>query len=108
MKCGSLARRSPPASETTNKPGLILCHVHAAPSWKPARVTWRFQKGFLMSQPIPAVAYYRMSTDRQEESIDRQKSQVEPYAARQGYLIVREYVDEGIAGDEEGKRKGFM
>jgi site-specific DNA recombinase len=61
-----------------------------------------------MPAPIPAVAYYRMSTDRQEDSIDRQRCQVEPYAARHGYAIVRDYLDEGIAGDEEAKRKGFM
>jgi site-specific DNA recombinase len=55
-----------------------------------------------------AVAYYRMSTDRQEDSIGRQQSQVEPYAARCGYTIIREYKDEGIAGDEPAKRKGFV
>jgi site-specific DNA recombinase len=55
-----------------------------------------------------AVAYYRMSTDRQEDSIDRQRSQVAPYADRHGYTITREYKDEGIAGDEEGKRKEFQ
>jgi site-specific DNA recombinase len=60
------------------------------------------------SKPIRAVPYYRMSTDRQEDSIERQRSQVEPYAARQGYVIVKEYLDEGIAGDEEKKRKGFL
>jgi DNA invertase Pin-like site-specific DNA recombinase len=57
---------------------------------------------------VPVVAYYRMSTDKQEDSIDRQRSQVIPYAARHGYTIVREYVDEGIAGDEGKKRKAFM
>jgi DNA invertase Pin-like site-specific DNA recombinase len=57
---------------------------------------------------ISAVAYYRMSTDKQEDSIDRQRSQVEPYAARRGYTIVRDYLDEGISGDEQEKRKGFM
>jgi DNA invertase Pin-like site-specific DNA recombinase len=49
-----------------------------------------------------------MSTDRQEDSIDRQRSQVQAYAERHGYQIIREYVDEGIAGDEEQKRKAFM
>ena len=57
---------------------------------------------------IRAVAYYRMSDDKQENSIERQKSQVIPYSVRHGYEIVREYVDEGIAGDEEKKRKAFM
>jgi DNA invertase Pin-like site-specific DNA recombinase len=58
--------------------------------------------------PTRAVAYYRMSDDKQENSIDRQKSQVIPYATRKDYEIVRDYIDEGIAGDEEAKRKAFM
>jgi site-specific DNA recombinase len=58
--------------------------------------------------PEPVAAYYRMSDDKQENSIERQRSQVEPYAARNGYVIVREYVDEGIAGDEAERRPGFM
>jgi site-specific DNA recombinase len=61
-----------------------------------------------MNDTSRAVAYYRMSTDRQEDSIERQRSQVELYAARHGYAITREYIDEGIAGDEERKRKGFL
>jgi hypothetical protein len=59
-------------------------------------------------RPVPAVAYYPMSDGKQENSIERQRSQVEAHAARQGYVILREYVDEGLAGDEEEKRKGFM
>jgi DNA invertase Pin-like site-specific DNA recombinase len=62
----------------------------------------------VMADTIRAVAYYRMSDERQENSIDRQRSQVQPYAERHGYQIIREYVDEGIAGDEERKRKAFM
>jgi DNA invertase Pin-like site-specific DNA recombinase len=54
------------------------------------------------------VTYYRMSDDKQENSIGRQKSQVEPYAARQGYTITREYLDEAISGSEERKRKEFL
>src|SRR5438874_39337 len=61
-----------------------------------------------MSRTVRAVAYYRMSDDKQENSIERQQSQVIPYAARQGYDIVRDYTDAGIAGDEEKKRKAFM
>jgi site-specific DNA recombinase len=59
-------------------------------------------------RPEPVAVYYRMSDDKQENSIERQRSTVEPYAARNGYVIVREYVDEGIAGDEAEKRPGFM
>jgi DNA invertase Pin-like site-specific DNA recombinase len=61
-----------------------------------------------MSKPIPAVAYYRMSTDKQEDSIDRQRSQVEPYAARQGYILTEIYQDEGICGDEFDRRPAFQ
>lgn len=61
-----------------------------------------------MSAPVRAVAYYRMSTLKQEDSIDRQKSQVLPYAQKHGYPIVREYIDEGIGGDEIAKRKDFQ
>lgn len=43
--------------------------------------------------------YYRYSDDDQKNSIDRQRSQVRPYCQRKGYVIVREYIDEGIPGD---------
>ena len=49
-----------------------------------------------------------LSDDWQEDSIDRQRSQVEPFALRNGFRIVATYFDEGIAGDEEEKRTGFM
>jgi len=61
-----------------------------------------------MVQPIPVATYYRMSDDRQESSIDRQRSQVEPYCQAHCYTVVREYVDEGISGDEITKRKEFQ
>lgn len=57
---------------------------------------------------VRAAAYYRMSSDRQEDSIERQRSQVEPYASKQGYSILGDYSDEGIAGDEFDKRPGFQ
>jgi site-specific DNA recombinase len=57
---------------------------------------------------VDAAAYYRYSDDRQEDSIERQRSQVEPYALKHGYKIVKEYTDEGISGDREQKRKAFM
>jgi site-specific DNA recombinase len=60
-----------------------------------------------MSEPEPAVAYYRMSKDSQEHSIERQKSQVQPYALRQDYVIIHEYIDEGIPGDEIENRPAF-
>jgi site-specific DNA recombinase len=57
---------------------------------------------------VPAVDYYRMSTARQDDSIDRQRSQVAPYAEKNGYELVAEYIDEGIAGDEFGRRDGLQ
>jgi DNA invertase Pin-like site-specific DNA recombinase len=54
-----------------------------------------------------AAIYFRMSTHDQEDSIERQRSQVIPYAHRHGYAIVGEYTDEGIPGDEVERRKDF-
>jgi DNA invertase Pin-like site-specific DNA recombinase len=61
-----------------------------------------------MSKPIPAVAYYRMSSDSQAESIPRQRESVEAFAKVNGYTIVREYKDEAISGDRTEKRAGFL
>jgi site-specific DNA recombinase len=61
-----------------------------------------------MGDSIPAVAYYRMSTDRQEASIPDQRSAVEKLAHEQGYRIVREYMDEGISGDDTERRADFQ
>ena len=49
---------------------------------------------------IPAAAYFRMSTDRQDKSIAEQREELEPWAKDNGYRIVAEYVDEGISGDK--------
>jgi site-specific DNA recombinase len=55
-----------------------------------------------------AVAYYRMSDDQQEESIPQQRTAVLAWAKTHGYVVVREYKDEGISGDKTEKRKGFL
>ena len=55
----------------------------------------------------PAVAYYRMSSDKQEASIPDQRTEVEAYAAENGYRILREYVDEGISGWKSEQRHAF-
>jgi site-specific DNA recombinase len=52
--------------------------------------------------------YLRKSTDEQEQSIGRQRSQVAAYAAARRYRVVAEYVDEGVAGDVFGRRSGFQ
>src|SRR5581483_6889613 len=57
-----------------------------------------------------AMAHYcRMSTDKQEDSIDRQRSNVLPYAERKGYHVLPDsYDDSGIAGDEFERRAGLQ
>ena len=57
---------------------------------------------------IPAVAYYRMSTDKQDASIPRQRSAVTKYASAHGYDIINEYADEGISGAATEERHGFL
>jgi site-specific DNA recombinase len=57
---------------------------------------------------IAAVAYYRMSSDEQTESIPAQRTQVEAWAAKNGYFIIREYIDDGISGNDTKRRKGFL
>jgi site-specific DNA recombinase len=59
------------------------------------------------STPERAANYFRMSTLKQEDSIDRQRSQVDPYAHRKGYRVVAVYEDPGIPGDEIEKRPQF-
>ena len=57
---------------------------------------------------VPAVAYYRMSSDKQEASIGDQRNAVERYAVEHGYDIIREYIDEGISGDATERRTQFQ
>ena len=59
-------------------------------------------------QWISAVAYYRMSSNKQDASIPAQRKAVEQLAKEHGYLIIREYCDEGISGDDTKKRSGFQ
>jgi site-specific DNA recombinase len=54
------------------------------------------------------VFYLRMSTDRQDTSIPQQREALVRLANKQGYRVVREYVDEGISGDATHKRKAFQ
>ncbi|MCX7428823.1 MAG: recombinase family protein, partial [Planctomycetia bacterium] len=56
----------------------------------------------------PAVAYIRMSSDRQEASPDQQRAEVAKLAKREGYRSIREYFDDGISGDATEKRKAFQ
>jgi DNA invertase Pin-like site-specific DNA recombinase len=89
-----------------NKTAALVLATPARHSRKPVREV-NVQSNSNAS-PIRAAIYLRMSDDRQENSIDRQRSQVLPYAEKQGYSIVKEYVDEGIAGDEIARRPAFQ
>src|SRR5262249_43012281 len=60
------------------------------------------------STPARAVAYYRMSSLKQSDSIARQKSQVEPEIAALGFLPVGVYEEPGIPGDEFAKRPALQ
>lgn len=53
------------------------------------------------------VAYIRMSTDKQEDSPERQRKQIEAYANKRGYSITEVYCDNGIPGDDHS-RPEFM
>jgi DNA invertase Pin-like site-specific DNA recombinase len=54
-----------------------------------------------------AVAYLRRSTEKQEASIEQQRAAIKKYADEKGYVIVREYVDDGISGDSTDQREAF-
>ncbi|MDD3570569.1 MAG: recombinase family protein [Lachnospiraceae bacterium] len=55
-----------------------------------------------------AVAYMRMSTDRQEHSIESQERLINEYAKQNNYLIQHLYIDEGISGRNAEKRPQFL
>lgn len=57
---------------------------------------------------IPAGGYIRMSTDQQADSPERQRSEVERLAEREGYEIVEWYEDHGMTGTESAKRGDFQ
>src|SRR5690242_5665261 len=55
---------------------------------------------------IPAVAYVRMSSDRQDASPKQQREAIEQLAVGK-YRIIRWYQDDGISG-AEAMREGFQ
>lgn len=57
---------------------------------------------------IPVVSYLRMSSMQQDTSVPEQRKQIARMAAERGYLIIREYLDEGISGDATEKRVQFQ
>src|SRR6059036_1983907 len=57
---------------------------------------------------LSAVAYLRRSTDRQEQSLDDQRTAIKVYAAERGLPIIREYVDDAISGSTSEGRDAFQ
>ncbi len=62
----------------------------------------------MSAMATPAVAYLRRSTDKQEQSIADQRSEIERYARDKGFRIVREYTDDAISGTSADQRPGFQ
>jgi DNA invertase Pin-like site-specific DNA recombinase len=52
--------------------------------------------------------YLRRSDKKQEESVERQRDEVEKYAKANGYRIVTTYIDDGISGDDTENRPAFL
>jgi len=57
---------------------------------------------------INAVGYIRMSSDKQEASPKQQREEIIALAGREGYKLIRWYMDEGISGDATEKRIDFQ
>lgn len=55
----------------------------------------------------PAAQYLRMSTDRQDVSLEFQAKTIRAWASENGYDIVATFVDEGISGVTIEKREGL-
>jgi DNA invertase Pin-like site-specific DNA recombinase len=50
----------------------------------------------------------RRSSTKQEKSLADQRSEIEKYAAANGYSLVRWYEDDAISGDDTDKRTAFL
>ena len=57
---------------------------------------------------INAVAYVRMSSDKQEASLKQQREEITKLAEREGYRIIRWYTDKAVSGDATEKRVQFQ
>ena len=57
---------------------------------------------------VRAAKYCRMSSDKQDVSIDQQDAELDRLAGKEGYRVVRAYTDEAISGDATERRSGFL
>ncbi len=55
-----------------------------------------------------ATGYLRRSTDRQEQSLNDQRQAIEIYAQREGFSVVKWFVDDAISGTSTEARKAFQ
>lgn len=56
---------------------------------------------------VPAAQYLRMSTERQEYSLDFQSARIASYAQENGFTVCRTYCDEAKSGLEIARRSGL-
>ena len=57
---------------------------------------------------LRAVAYWRMSDDRQDKSIPQQRAEMLPRCQLERVRVAREFVDEGISGGGMSERDAFQ
>ncbi len=57
---------------------------------------------------IPAAQYLRMSTDRQEYSVENQSQVIAKYAEIHGFSVVQTYSDPAVSGVLLRRRKGLQ
>ncbi len=56
---------------------------------------------------VPAAQYLRVSTERQEYSLDCQSARIANYAQENGFTVCQTYCDEAKSGLEIGRRTGL-
>jgi len=56
---------------------------------------------------IPAVAYLRMSTSRQPDSLAHQQAAIDAFARDRGYRVLRAYGDSAVSGVVAARRPAF-